>query len=63
MSEAKDDRLDDFREAQETDYEPAPVIHDPDDVPVIDDDDDIVGLDDERVVPIDPEDTDDESAV
>jgi hypothetical protein len=51
----RDDDLDDFVEAQEGDYEPAPAIHDPDDLPVDDEDDaeeDYVP-DDDRRVPLD----------
>ncbi len=49
MSGPKGDRLDDFREAQNTSYEPDPLVHTSDDLPVIDDeDDDSIGLDDER---------------
>lgn len=54
----RDEDLDDFREAQETDYEPEPVVHDPDDVPVEDDEEEEDRLlpDDERPVPLDPDD-------
>ncbi|MBT2503519.1 hypothetical protein [Curtobacterium sp. ISL-83] len=56
MSNATNDGdLDDFREAQDTDYEPAPVVHDPDDLPIDDDGDDEVFPDDERPVPLDPD--------
>lgn len=48
--------LDDFLEAQETDYEPEPVVHDPEDVPVVDDEDDELLPDDDRPVPLDPDD-------
>ena len=56
---AREEDLDDFREAQETDYEPEPVVHDPDDVPVDDDEEaeELLLPDDERPVPLDPEDT------
>ena len=49
---------DDFREAQEGDYEPEPVVHDPDDLPVEEeeDEDDRLLPDDDRPVPIDPND-------
>ncbi|WP_314147648.1 hypothetical protein [uncultured Leifsonia sp.] len=49
---------DDFREAQEGDYEPEPVVHDPDDLPVDEDeeDDDRLLPDDDRPVPLDPDD-------
>ena len=54
MSDPRDDeRLDDFLEAQETDYEPEPVVHDPDDLPVTDDADDELLPDDDRPVPLD----------
>ncbi|MDN4614751.1 hypothetical protein P5G50_09820 [Leifsonia sp. F6_8S_P_1B] len=54
----RDEDLDDFREAQETDYEPEPVVHDPDDVPVDDEEEaeDRLLPDDERPVPLDPDD-------
>lgn len=54
-----DDDLDDFREAQEGDYEPAPVVRDEDDLPIDagDADDDLVP-DDDRPVPLDPDDDD-----
>jgi hypothetical protein len=54
----RDEGLDDFREAQETDYEPEPVVHDPDDVPVDDEEEaeDRLLPDDERPVPLDPDD-------
>lgn len=59
MSDPKDDQTpDDFREAQDTDYEPEPVVHDPDDLPVVDDADDELLPDDDRPVPLDG-DTDD----
>ncbi|WP_431220730.1 hypothetical protein [Leifsonia xyli] len=51
-----DEDLDDFREAQETDYEPEPVVHDPEDLPVVDDEDDELLPDDDRPVPLDPDD-------
>lgn len=56
----RDEDLDDFREAQEADYEPEPVVHDPDDVPVDDDEEveDRLLPDDERPVPLDPDDAD-----
>lgn len=58
MSDERDPEDDDFREAQEGDYEPAPVVHDPDDLPVDDDEeDDRVLPDDDRPVPLDPDDT------
>ncbi|MGN6425982.1 MAG: hypothetical protein ACTHMF_04110 [Leifsonia sp.] len=48
---------DDFREAQEGDYEPEPVVHDPDDLPVDEEeDDDRLLPDDDRPVPLDPDD-------
>lgn len=54
-----DDDLDDFVEAQEGDYEPAPNVHDEDDLPVVpDDDDDELVPDDDRPVPLDPDDAD-----
>ena len=50
----RDDDLDEFREAQEGDYEPAPVVHDPDDLPVDDEEaDDLIVPDDDRPVPLD----------
>ena len=52
-----DDELDDFREAQEADYEPEPVVRDPDDLPAVDDEDDELLPDDDRPVPLDPDDT------
>ena len=54
----REDDLDDFVEAQEGDYEPAPAIHDPDDLPVDDEDVDEEDYvpDDDRRVPIDPDD-------
>jgi len=62
MSDPKDDLTpDDFREAQDTDYEPEPVVHDPDDLPVVDDADDELLPDDDRSVPLDGD--DDEAAV
>ncbi len=54
---SRDEDLDDFREAQEGDYEPEPVVHDPDDLPVEDDEDDRLLPDDDRPVPLDPDDT------
>lgn len=52
-----DEDLDDFREAQETDYEPDPVVRDPEDLPVVDDDEEDALLpDDDRPVPLDPDD-------
>jgi len=48
-----DDALEDFREAQDTDHEPAPAVHDPDDLPVVDDAEDELLPDDERPVPFD----------
>ena len=56
----RDNDLDDFVEAQEGDYEPAPAIHDPDDLPVDDEDevDDEYVPDDDRRVPLDPDDAD-----
>ncbi|MBT1583685.1 hypothetical protein [Curtobacterium flaccumfaciens] len=57
MSDPKDDEtLDDFREAQETDYEPEPTVLDPDDLPVVDDADDELLPDDDRPVPLDADD-------
>lgn len=54
-----DDELDDFREAQEADYEPSPNVHDEDDLPVDDDeDDDELVPDDDRPVPLDADDAD-----
>jgi hypothetical protein len=59
MSDPRDDDdLADFREAQDTDYEPAPTVHDPDDLPVIDDGDDELLPDDDRPVPLDTADPD-----
>ncbi len=57
-SRRDDDDLDEFLEAQDGDYEPAPVIHDPDDLPVDDEDEDVEDYvpDDERRVPLDPDD-------
>lgn len=56
-SERRDDEdLDDFVEAQEADYEPEPVVHDPEDLPVVDDEDDELLPDDDRPVPLDPDD-------
>jgi hypothetical protein len=52
----EDGDLDDFLEAQETDYEPEPVVHDPEDIPVVDDEDDELLPDDDRPVPLDPDD-------
>lgn len=53
----RDQEDDDFVEAQEGDYEPKAVIHDPDDLPVDDDEDeDRILPDDERPVPLDPDD-------
>ncbi|MFF1574016.1 hypothetical protein ACFVWR_14840 [Leifsonia sp. NPDC058292] len=53
-----DDDLDEFVETQDTGYEPAPTLHDEDDLPVNEDelDDDAPVPDDERRVPIDPDD-------
>lgn len=57
MSDPKDDEtLDDFREAQETDYEPESTVLDPDDLPVVDDADDELLPDDDRPVPLDTDD-------
>ncbi|WP_434769656.1 hypothetical protein [Curtobacterium flaccumfaciens] len=57
MSDPKDDEtLDDFREAQETDYEPEPAVLDPDDLPVVGDADDELLPDDDRPVPLDTDD-------
>lgn len=54
---ARDPEEDDFREAQEGDYEPEPVLHDQDDLPVDEDDeDDRLVPDDDRPVPLDPDD-------
>ena len=59
MSDRRDEDLDDFRESQEGDYEPAPVLRDADDVPVEDDEeDDRILPDDDRPVPLDPDDAD-----
>lgn len=59
MSDRRDEDLDDFRESQEGDYEPAPVLHDADDVPVEgDEEDDRILPDDDRPVPLDPDDAD-----
>lgn len=56
MSDPRDDDdLADFREAQDTDHEPDPVVHDPDDLPVVDDGDDELVPDDDRLVPLDVE--------
>lgn len=50
-----------FREAQEGDYVPQAVVHDPDDLLVEDEeDDDRLVPDDDRAVPLDPD--EDESA-
>ena len=56
MSDPRDDDLDDFLEAQETDYEPEPVVHDPEDIPVVDDEDDELLPAADRPVPLDPDD-------
>jgi hypothetical protein len=57
MSDRRDEDLDDFRESQEGDYEPAPAPRDADDVPVDEDeDDDRIVPDDDRPVPLDPDD-------
>ncbi|WP_025157077.1 hypothetical protein [Leifsonia aquatica] len=57
MSDRRDDDLDEFRESQEGDYEPEPVLHDADDAPIEDDDaDDRILPDDDRPVTIDPDD-------
>ncbi|WP_295125266.1 hypothetical protein [uncultured Leifsonia sp.] len=56
MSDTERTPDDDFVEAQEGDYEPEAVIHDPDDLPVDDEDDDRIVPDDERPVPLDPDD-------
>lgn len=49
---------DDFREAQEGDYEPEPIVRDSDDLPAdeSDEDDDRILPDDDRPVPLDPDD-------
>lgn len=54
----EDEDLDDFREAQEADYEPETVVRDPDDLPAVDDGDDELLPDDDRPVPLDPDDLD-----
>ncbi|GAA3338384.1 hypothetical protein GCM10017714_09380 [Curtobacterium pusillum] len=60
MSDPRDDdALDGFREAQDTDYEPTPAVHDPDDLPVADDGDEELLPDDDRPVPLDGDDADD----
>lgn len=51
-------RPDDFRAAQDTEYTPESVPHDPDDLPVVDDGDDTLVVDDERPVPLDEPDID-----
>ena len=60
MSESdtrRDDEPDEFIEAQDGDYEPAPRVYDEDDLPVADEDeDDEIVPDDERPVPLDPDD-------
>ena len=56
-----DDDLADFREAQDTDHVPEPVVHDPDDLPVVDDGDDELLPDDDRPVPLDDNDDDAEA--
>ncbi|ODA90827.1 hypothetical protein ATY41_08615 [Leifsonia xyli subsp. xyli] len=58
-----DDRASDpgeagFRETQNADYEPEPVVRDQDDRPVDNDQDDRLLPDDERPVSLDPDDTD-----
>jgi len=54
-----DDDLDEFVEAKAADYEPAPSIHDEDDLPVDEDelDDGSPVPDDDRPVELDPEDS------
>ncbi|HEY2556127.1 MAG TPA: hypothetical protein VGI08_03395 [Diaminobutyricibacter sp.] len=51
----RDDSLDDFIEAQDGDYEPAPTPFDADDVPVEEEDDELVP-DEDRPVPLDLDD-------
>ena len=53
-----DDALDEFVEAKEADYEPAPQIHDEDDFPVNMDElyEDEPVPDEDRPVPLDPDD-------
>ncbi|HEV7184803.1 MAG: hypothetical protein ABI130_04720 [Leifsonia sp.] len=52
-----DEDLDQFVQAKNADYEPAPSIHDEGDLPVdADDFDDSPVPDDERRVPLDPDD-------
>lgn len=62
MSESdtrRDEDLDEFREAQEGDYEPEPVVFDAEDLPVDEEDeDDRVRPDDDRPVPLDADDDD-----